>query len=86
MPLYVLARHAHSELNLAHRINGDPSVPVVWAAIDCSGAYAIGSEGRGETVLGRMAARIERLPRPDELERRSEQILADDLNALRLRR
>ena len=28
MPLYVLARHAHSELNLAHRINGDPSVPV----------------------------------------------------------
>ena len=28
MPLYVLSRHAHSELNLAHRINGDPSVPV----------------------------------------------------------
>ncbi len=40
----------------------EPSVPVVWAAIDCSGAYAIGGEGRGETVLGRMAARIERLP------------------------
>jgi hypothetical protein len=44
----------------------DPSVPVVWAAIDCSGAYAIGSDGRGETVLGRMAARIDRLPRADE--------------------
>jgi len=26
--LVVLARHAHSELNVAHRINGDPSVPV----------------------------------------------------------
>jgi hypothetical protein len=44
----------------------EPSVPVVWAAIDCSGAYAIGGEGRGETVLGRMAARIERLPREGE--------------------
>jgi hypothetical protein len=44
----------------------EPSVPVAWAAIDCSGAYAIGSEGRGETVLGRMAARIERLPREGE--------------------
>jgi hypothetical protein len=44
----------------------EPSVPVVWAAIDCSGAYAIGGEGRGETVLGRMAARIERLPEEGE--------------------
>ena len=44
----------------------EPSVPVVWAAIDCSGAYAIGGEGRGETVLGRMAARIERQPREGE--------------------
>jgi broad specificity phosphatase PhoE len=26
--LVVLARHAHSQLNLEHRINGDPSVPV----------------------------------------------------------
>jgi broad specificity phosphatase PhoE len=26
--LVVLARHAHSELNVARRINGDPSVPV----------------------------------------------------------
>jgi hypothetical protein len=44
----------------------EPSVPVVWAAIDCSGAYATGGDGRGETVLGRMAARIERLPREGE--------------------
>jgi broad specificity phosphatase PhoE len=26
--LYVIARHAHSELNEAHRVNGDPSVHV----------------------------------------------------------
>jgi len=35
---------------------------LVWAAIDCSGAYATGPEGRGEPVLGRMTARIERVP------------------------
>jgi hypothetical protein len=44
----------------------EPSPEVVWAAIDCSGAYAVGPEGRGEPVLGRMAARIERLPREGE--------------------
>jgi hypothetical protein len=38
------------------------SAPVVWAAIDCAGAYAIGGPGRGEVVLGRMAAEIRRLP------------------------
>ncbi|HXH87845.1 MAG TPA: hypothetical protein VNI55_04485 [Gaiellaceae bacterium] len=42
------------------------SVPVVWAAIDCSGAYAVSAQGRGETLLGRMAARIERLPEEGE--------------------
>jgi hypothetical protein len=35
---------------------------IVWAAIDCSGAYAVGSAGRGDVVLGRMTARIDRLP------------------------
>ena len=35
---------------------------IVWAAIDCPGAYALGLEGRGETVLGRMAARVLRMP------------------------
>ena len=38
------------------------SPAVVWAAIDCPGAYAAGDPGRGEVVLGRMTARIERLP------------------------
>jgi hypothetical protein len=31
---------------------------IVWAAIDCSGAYATGVQGRGTVVLGRMAARL----------------------------
>ncbi len=28
MPLYVLVRHGQSELNVTHRVNGDPDVPV----------------------------------------------------------
>ncbi|HLE99730.1 MAG TPA: hypothetical protein VI540_07505 [Gaiellaceae bacterium] len=35
---------------------------IVWAAIDCPGAYAVGAEGRGGVVLGRMTARILRVP------------------------
>jgi hypothetical protein len=40
---------------------------IVWASIDCSGAYAVGGPGRGDVLLGRMAAEIRRLP--DEGER-----------------
>lgn len=39
---------------------------IVWAAIDCPGAYAVGAEGRGEVVLGRMTARVERVPDTEE--------------------
>lgn len=39
---------------------------VVWAAIDCSGAYAVGGPGRGEPLLARMTARIDRLPAEGE--------------------
>ena len=35
---------------------------IVWAAIDCPGAYAVGAEGRGDIVLGRMTARVHRVP------------------------
>jgi hypothetical protein len=35
---------------------------IVWAAIDCPGAYAVGAEGRGDIVLGRMTARVNRVP------------------------
>ena len=40
----------------------EPSPEVVWAAIDCPGAYAVGMEGRGSVVLGRMTARVDRVP------------------------
>ena len=40
---------------------------LVWAAIDCIGAFATGAVGRrGSAVLGRMTARIERLPAAGE--------------------
>ena len=42
------------------------SPEVVWAAIDCPGAWAVGGPGRGEIVLGRMAAEIVRLPEEGE--------------------
>ena len=44
----------------------DVTPEVVWASIDCPGAYATGDPGRGETVLGRMTARIDRLPEEGE--------------------
>jgi hypothetical protein len=42
----------------------DPAV--IWAAIDCTGAYALRGLGRGDAVLGRMTARIERFPEAGE--------------------
>ena len=42
------------------------SAELVWAAIDCPGAYAVGAEGRGEVVLGRMTARVSRVPERGE--------------------
>ena len=42
------------------------SPAVVWASIDCPGAYAVGETGRGEPVLGRITARVERLPAEGE--------------------
>jgi hypothetical protein len=39
---------------------------IVWAAIDCPGAYAVGGEGRGDIVLGRMTARVVRVPEAGE--------------------
>ena len=44
----------------------DTAPELVWAAIDCPGAYAVGAAGRGAVVLGRMTARVERLPEPGE--------------------
>ena len=39
---------------------------VVWAAIDCPGAFAVGFAERGETVLGRLTAEVVRVPRAGE--------------------
>jgi hypothetical protein len=38
----------------------------VWAALDCPGAYATGVPGRGTVVLGRFAARVDRVPEAGE--------------------
>jgi hypothetical protein len=39
---------------------------IVWAAIDCPGAYSVGVEGRGAIVLGRMTAHVTRVPEVGE--------------------
>jgi hypothetical protein len=39
---------------------------LVWAVIDCPGAFAVGAEGRGDIVLGRMTARVDRVPEAGE--------------------
>ena len=39
---------------------------LVWAALDCPGAIAVGYPNRGETLLGRFAVEIEELPRIGE--------------------
>jgi hypothetical protein len=44
----------------------DVTPEVVWAAIDCPGAYAAGDPDRGQMVLGRMTARVDRLPEDGE--------------------
>ncbi len=44
----------------------EPASEIVWAAIDCPGAYAVVAEGRGDIVLGRMTARVDRVPEAGE--------------------
>jgi hypothetical protein len=57
---------AGREVQAAPWVASEVSSAVVWAAIDCAGAYAVGGPGRGEVVLGRMAAEIRRLPEEGE--------------------
>ena len=42
------------------------SSELVWAALDCPGAIAVGFPERGETLLGRFAVTIDELPAPVE--------------------
>ena len=57
---------AGRDVHAAPWIASEVSPEVVWAAIDCAGAYAVGGPGRGEVVLGRMTAEIRRLPEEGE--------------------
>jgi hypothetical protein len=54
------------EIHAAPWTATDVSPEVLWAAIDCAGAYAVGGPGRGEVVLGRMTAEIRGLPAEGE--------------------
>jgi len=58
---------AGRDLHAAAWTAREVSPEIVWAAIDCAGAYAVGGPGRGEVLLGRMAAEIHRLPQEGEL-------------------
>jgi broad specificity phosphatase PhoE len=44
MRLFVLARHGESELNLTHRINGDPAVPAALSDTGRVQARALGAQ------------------------------------------
>ena len=57
---------AGADLHAAPWTAREVSPEVVWAAIDCPGAWAVGGPGRGDIVLGRMNAEIRRLPEEGE--------------------
>jgi hypothetical protein len=50
------------ELHAAPWVVSDVGPEFVWAALDCPGAYATGALGRGTVVLGRLTARVDRVP------------------------
>jgi hypothetical protein len=43
---------------------GELTVPIVWAALDCTSGWSVDLEGR-PSVLGRITAVIHQMPRPD---------------------
>jgi len=47
-------------------VPAETSRELVWAALDCPGAIAVGWSGRGEWLLGRMAGRVDDVPRVGE--------------------
>lgn len=62
LEIYAGPVEGREPLHAAPWVVRESAPEIVWAAIDCPGAYAIGLEGRGEVVLGRMTARISRVP------------------------
>lgn len=57
---------AGRDVHAAPWVVGDVGPEFVWAALDCPGAYATGALGRGTVVLGRLAARVDRVPQLGE--------------------
>jgi hypothetical protein len=62
LEVYAGAVSGREGLHAAPWLVRESAPELVWAAIDCPGAYAVGAEGRGEVVLGRMAGRVLRTP------------------------
>jgi hypothetical protein len=66
LEIYVGPVAGREPLHAAAWVVEEPAPEIVWAAIDCPGAYASGAEGRGTVVLGRMTARVTRVPEVGE--------------------
>jgi hypothetical protein len=47
-------------------VRDDVSRLLVWAALDCPGAIGVGWDGRGNWLLGRMAAEVHEVPEPGD--------------------
>jgi hypothetical protein len=62
LQIYAGAVAGREPLHAAPWIVREQAREIVWAAIDCPGAYAVGAAGRGEIVLGRMTACVARIP------------------------
>ena len=54
------------ELAAAPWVPTETARVLVWAALDCPGAIAVGWTGRGDWLLGRMAGRVDGVPRVAE--------------------
>jgi hypothetical protein len=66
LQIYAGAVEGREPLHAAPWTPTEAAPELVWAAIDCPGAYAVGAAGRGEIVLGRMTASLSRVPEPGE--------------------
>jgi hypothetical protein len=64
--IYVGAVAGREPLHAAPWTPDEAAPELVWAAIDCPGAYAVGAAGRGDIVLGRMTASVSRVPEMGE--------------------
>jgi hypothetical protein len=66
LEIYAGSVAGREPLHAAPWIVRESAPEIAWAAIDCPGAFAVGAEGRGEIVLGRMTARVDRVPEVGE--------------------